>query len=286
MLDQWELDMREATKRRAFTMIELMIVVGVIAILASLTLLIGKRMVDNGRRQATEDVLHTLDMALQAYTSDGKVDGRVPTYVTIAGKAWPMSDVRDMTNTVSAADAARFGVKPGNQMINSVGLFIAMVQASDNEAAKAELGHLPSKFTGLYDPDGDGADSQPELMTAFDAWGKPIRMVHPALDGIQKLNNGFVQAAPTAMWGTQQIRRDFGWSVSSQVNAQDVGDSDAGQCEGATPYFYSVGPDAGAGYDGGVASPSPDARPATDYDADNVYTRKPKLPNARKTASP
>lgn len=275
MLDQWELDMREATKRRAFTMIELMIVVGVIAILASLTLLIGKRMVDNGRRQATEDVLHTLDTVLQAYASDGKVDGRVPSYLTVAGRAWPMSDVRDMTNSVSAPDAARFGIKPGNQMINGVGLFIAMVQSSDNEAAKAALGHLPAKFTGLYDPDGDRADSQPELMTAFDAWGKPIRFVHPALDGIQKLNNGFLQAAPTATWGTQQVRRDFGWSAGEPSNAQDFGDADVGQCEGSTPYFYSVGPDGETGYDN---------RTGSDLDPDNVYTRKPKTPNGRRTA--
>lgn len=274
MLDQWELDMREATKRRAFTMIELMIVVGVIAILAALTLLVGKRMVDNGRRQATEDVLHTLDMALQAYTSDAKVDGRVPSYTTVGGTTWPMSDVRDMTNSVSAPDALRIGAKPGNQMINSVGLFIAMVQASDNEAAKVALGHLPAKFTGLYDPDGDRPDTQPELMTAFDAWGKPIRFVHPSLDGIQKLTNRFVHAAPGATWGTQAVRRDSGWSAGEPVSAQDFGDSDVGQCEGATPYFYSIGPDGLVGYD---------ERTAVDTDEDNVYTRKPKVPNARKT---
>jgi hypothetical protein len=95
------------------------------------------------------------------------------------------------------------------------------------------------------------------------------------LDGIQKLNNGFLQAAPTATWGTQQVRRDFGWSAGEPSNAQDFGDADVGQCEGSTPYFYSVGPDGETGYDN---------RTGSDLDPDNVYTRKPKTPNGRRTA--
>lgn len=305
----------------AFTLIELLIVVALIAALISITVVVGGKVIASGKRSTTENVIQILDIALQS-VSDGSKG--IPATVTIpefevasgvnVGQTpreivWPMSDLRNCDYIVANDPASP-------HMINSVGLFMYYVSKSGNETAKAALSKLPQKLTGLYDPDlgpngptimrvvnssseirfWDG--SQFELMTAFDGWGRPIRMAHPALDGIIGLGSmsSALRMRPTKLtepefsgirvnvssskwiWGSLQVRRDF--RSGSAADAANGGgdpsaDSDCGQCEGATPYFYSAGADGKVGFEG-----------ETNNDEDNIYTRLPKYPNARKTYSP
>lgn len=303
----------------AFTLIELLIVVALIAALISITVVVGTKVISTGKKNATENVIQILDIALQSVSEGSR---GIPATVTIPEfevepgvsfntpalqTVWPMSDLRNF-GYVSANDSA------SPYMINSVGLFMYYVARSGNETAKVALSKLPQKFTGLYDPDSspDGSvsilkvvsrsgdvrywdGSQFELMTAFDGWGNPIRMVHPALDGI--VGRGAISTAmslqPIEMtepefsgiranvsgnwqWGSRSVRRDFRARSNGAIGSGNpTADSDAGQCEGATPYFYSSGADELVGVQDDV-----------NHDSDNVYTRVPRYPAARKTYEP
>jgi len=63
---------------RAFTVIELVVVLGVVAVLIGLIIGVGPRVVDNQRAQATRTVIGALDRMLDEYMQDNA--GRPPRY--------------------------------------------------------------------------------------------------------------------------------------------------------------------------------------------------------------
>jgi hypothetical protein len=218
-----------------------------------------------------------------------------------------MSDVRNLQYDAPAQPTVPI---QGRQMINSVGLFMYAVRNSGSELAKSALDRLPTRYTGLFDPDGKGTagnyasipdvevdgsgqvptwdGTQYELMTAFDAWRNPIRLVHPALDGVVKpaqWNSPELSGilAPTgSVWGVDRISRTFEVGANPPVLAEDFGDGDSGVCEGSTPYFYSAGPDGRVGLRRVVTGATP--LEFVNYDEDNVYTRQPRLTRERQIA--
>jgi prepilin-type N-terminal cleavage/methylation domain-containing protein len=266
---------------RAFTMIELLIVVGIIGILIGISLFVGAQVMGGAKTRATEDTLRILDNALQDYIA--ATGGNPPaTYVIPGGTTViPIADARDMTNT-AASPPSYEGALAGNQMINSAGLFFA--EASKVASTKAILDNIPSKYLRIYDPDDATANSQPALMTPFDGWGRPIRFVHPTWQGVV---TGDIMAATTAAdqpRSTAQVlpltppqtylitnlRRNH--QPTSGTAAQSQPDSDGGMCIGYRPYFYALGPDGRAGVRLDTSTPP---KVIENYNADNVYLGPP-----------
>ncbi len=273
--------------RRAvgFTLVELTMVVSIIALLTAITIGVGASMADSGRKRATVGVIQVLDQALDDYINT--TGGIPPALVRISSE-----DLNSEVEGIVGADNDAYypaidGVievlVPNDDLdapdrhytVNSVGLFIASVaQGIDIESV---LSTMDNGFIRAYEVDGD---LQPELLTVFDAWGNPIRYVHPKFDGVIEESTGpgdrralgeagdFIDVFDTSPAGPGffsagylpmnlsqiafdmiGVRRNKILQVD-QVEALNTGgdypveaDSDGGTCPTQRPYFYSCGPD-------------------------------------------
>src|SRR5262249_19936634 len=93
----------------------------------------------------------------------------------------PMSELHSGGSATVRFPAADARDMDGFQMINSVGVYL--VQAGKIPGAKAALGVIPSKLVTQLDEYGGAGNSSTTFRTVVDAWGKPIRYVHPAFQG-------------------------------------------------------------------------------------------------------
>ncbi len=285
--------------RRAFTLIELLIVLGIIGVLMTIAVTVGRVAGDSGKIKATRDILATLDQAYNEYGSSrgGEISPAIvpdprqsksPDHPAGAPNLlWiPVADARASLPIAGSAHDTEWS----DQIINSVGL--VMWQMSGVPEAQKVLQSIPTRFVKSWDPDVPDPDNaaqnvqqwgQPRLPTVFDAWGNPIRFVHPSFDGAffgdprsptQNVRDfravgDIVKAVslPNALPGPPtflmaQIRRNNFASTGGGSPNDAKPDSDGGICPGDRPYFYSAGPD---------------GDPSTVND--NVYLRLPKLPN-------
>ncbi len=259
-------------------------VVSIIALLAAITIGIGASMADSGRKRATEGVLQALDQALDDYINT--TGGIPPALVRISSENLN-DEVEDIVGSDNdafypAIDGVLNEIIPNSDpnaperhyVVNSVGLFLASAEGGID--VESLLNTLDSRFVRLYDADGD---LQPELQTVFDAWGNPIRYVHPKFDGVIEDSTGqgdrrqlgdagdFLDVFETDATGGglfftrtslpvnasqipfREVRRNKILEID-QIEAQTTGgdypvegDSDGGICPTQRPYFYSCGPD-------------------------------------------
>lgn len=261
--------------RRAFTLIELLVVIGIIGLLAAISLGVGARMVTTGKKRATEGVLQALDQTLSVYIdSTGEIP---PALVPVRNEDLP----RSIANLVGNGNAGYYPAfdgttDSGEMLVNSVGYFL--YSAQDVPSVQEVIAGIDPKFIRQYTPSrqaggsgggvGPGASlaEQPQMLTVFDAWGNPIRFVHPKFDGIiekarrvegddgQGINiaahqngyfdQGFLQSLRVnRAFIVSNVRRNKMTAEERAENPDLVADSDGGTCPGPRPYFYSAGPD-------------------------------------------
>lgn len=250
-----------ARARRAFTLIELLVVIGIIAVLIAISVIVGARVADTGKGMATAETIRVLDAAMGDYVN---TVGSVPPLATrVEGVGGPVQ------NVFPVIDGRDIGT---GKYINSVGLFIR--QTEGTSGVGAAIAQIDNRYVRRYDA--DGAGPQPELTTVFDGWDRPIRYVHPALDGIWvgaprtagqpgtavDLSAGGSPIKDQALrlgLAITNVRRAYYTDADRTANANiGSGDSDGGICPSPKPYFYSAGED---------------GDPSTLKD--NVYTTKP-----------
>jgi len=264
---------------RAFTLIELLIVIGILVLLMAISVVVGAKIVGSGKQRATEGILKALDTSLSEYIHTQ--ERNPPPIVT---------DPRDNQHVLPVADAMIPPLTGGNdRLLNSVGLFLLQTKAVPE--ANSSVSGIDAKYLKTFDPDSQGMsaanspiDTQPSLLTVFDGWGQPIRYVHPAFQGAFPDYSGANLLSYTAPDGsrwldkragapppgksfnfTQGIRRN-----ASSTNAAIFPDADGGLVPNNRPYFYSVGPDGHTGY-------SVDANNApVDFNKDNLYLATPR----------
>jgi prepilin-type N-terminal cleavage/methylation domain-containing protein len=253
--------------RPAFTLIELLVVISIISLLVTISVVVGAKVVGSGKQRATEQVLRALDTSLNAYIAE---KGGIPPPV--------VDDPRDAANAairhaIPVVDGINMTGGTAGSTINSVALYLLQAKASPGaSSALASLGST-SKFYREVAPDGTNTNSalQPSLPTITDAWGNPIRYVHPAFKGIITDKNfggsdpvGSVPVTkilgptPGRKYAITDIRRG---AQSSAAPGGVLADADGATPKGDRPYFYSAGPD---------GDPS-----TTD---DNIYITQPTFP--------
>lgn len=202
--------MLKAGRRHGFTLIELLVVISIVGILVSIILAVGASSVEGGRARQTADAIRTVDQAIATYISDAGqappafvltfAPGRPQTgsFVRADFAAYPLADAVDLTD---ANDTNR-------TVINSIGLFIRAVETIGLEDLFATV---PARLLTRWDGDADlvetdgtppsGAGRQPELRTILDGWGRPLRFVHPAWDGIVTEQDNRGRRRPVGRFG-------------------------------------------------------------------------------------
>ncbi len=263
--------------RRAFTLVELLVVVGVIVVLVALTIGVGATVANSGKQRATEGALQALDQVLDTYI---QAQGSVPAFVRIGEAGLPDS------SPIGPGQDGFYPLFDGlseddDQAVNTVGLFLVEARRSV-PATEDIVSALDAKFVRRFQPGPAAAAIQPEALTVFDAWGNPFRMVHPRFDGVivdgtravgdagdgidlASSDSAFLQGRETVylstgQLGLERLRRNALQEADYLQNPGLVGDSDGGICPSPRPYFYSSGPD---------------GDPSTIDD--NVYTTRPRF---------
>ncbi|CAN5716971.1 hypothetical protein BH11PLA1_BH11PLA1_11320 [soil metagenome] len=271
--------------RRAFTFVEMLVVLIIIGILVAISLQIGKSVTENGKLRQTEATLALLDQTLTAYNA--AQGGQFPAELIDArGAHFPIFDGRCLNDYPAEPTTYTSESYP------SLALYLNLARkAGGNQTLLSTI--EPSlihqfKFADLQPSFGNpqeviagAAPSDISLYTINDGWGRPIRFVHPKFDGA--FGDVWTLPSANATTFTSQGRPQLTLMVAGingsprQVNfrrsAQPfnpgaaqytrdwVGDADESIAIGGRGYFYSAGPDG-----------NPGTRD------DNIYSTKPQFP--------
>jgi prepilin-type N-terminal cleavage/methylation domain-containing protein len=212
--------------RRAFTLLEMVIVIVIVSLLIGVGLSVGGRVVGSGKERSTRQVLLTLDQAMLAYTN-------------IKGTKFPRAHVDAEGNEFPLADAT---VGASTTPLPS-GLY-AVATLMSEPASRVILETMPSEFSQRLPANStvavfvtgqapqalqsNNTFANAALLEIRDAWGTPMRFVHPEYHG--KFTNR-----------QMQFRQD-NVNVTVTLNRTET-TTDAGLCPQNKPYFYSAGPD-------------------------------------------
>jgi prepilin-type N-terminal cleavage/methylation domain-containing protein len=238
--------------RRGFTLLELMVVFVIIAILISVALMVGHKVIGSSKVKSTQNVLQTLDQAMDAYVmAKGGPGVRIPDRFVDANK-----------DEFPLADAA--GVAGGNPLPSGE---LAVEMLLNEPRSAAVLKGIPPEFIERVQATPIGSltpqrasptgNAPVEYTRIKDAWGKPIRFVHPSFQGIYGSGATPSRTVTLKQNGssvTAPLFRD--WSANAVGSTAFYGDG--GMCSAGRPYFYSVGADGqGATIDDNVYSVRP-----------------------------
>lgn len=289
--------MTHRAANRAFTLVELMVVIAIIALLVTLTLGVASSVAEAGRKRATEGVLRALDQTLDIYIESRGQNPPAWVQVTVPDSGGP--NLGDNIRYLPIADAVgrRSGATSPFEPLYSAAFYLA--EAERLPAVQSVINNIDARFVrvvriGDVDQSGDiqQATDVLELRNVVDAWGNHIRMVHPRFDGtirgtgefetvglLRLQDNPYVSYAELGAGNPSQVQnrmvyrqirriapgRDQWRQYTPQQIEQEffnnAGDADGGICPSPRPYFYSAGPD---------------GDPSTIDD--NVYLTRPRFP--------
>lgn len=252
----------------AFTLVEILVVIVIIGILATIALVVGVRVTKGGERSLTENTLRTLDATLTSWQSDR--EAKFPTYfVDGQGRIFPIVDGRRDGQQGANFDAP---AEPTIALYLEIARQAPAVQETLKSIDQKLIKRGPITSGGVNAKDRNNNDIEGTFIN--DAWGNPIRFVLPRFHGGHGPASGIAGGR-----GLLQFRQDLRSAYGNLANidvtysrsyrpwlgntpsTSSVGDADEGLCPGGRPYFYSAGPDG-----------DPGTR------EDNVYSIQPQFP--------
>ncbi|MCA9299204.1 MAG: prepilin-type N-terminal cleavage/methylation domain-containing protein [Phycisphaerales bacterium] len=250
--------------RRAFTLIELLVVILIITLLISLGIAVGARVASAGKATLTEQAIHMLESTVQEFV---QAEGHNPSSIVT------VEDEDGHTNQYAAIDARVVAGSGSNYDTDPIdSLFAYTVEALKNDGVRTIFEGIDPKLIQRRVIEDDG-HILAEGMRINDGWGNPIRFVHPDFDGgwgsywdpaasslqSNRDPNRTITLKSEGMNTITQIRRSWKPFDPGTAQAKWTGDADEGVCRGATPYFYSAGPDGDPGTrDDNVYTTQPD----------------------------
>jgi len=265
-------------RRLGFTLIELLVVITIIAILVSLTLAAGTKVVSVGRERGTQWAMQALDTSVGEYIqANGSIPPATVRDPVNSTKRVPIVDgiVNDTTADPSGSDPT------GYKVFDSTAWYIHQLEASGSSALAAVYQIDPKlRKMGVRQgvPFANSQQTGSRTTRVLDVWGNPIHYVHPRFGGPHGTSPSTFEDMTDLLGGSASeysfdkflrdpkarwIPQPDGTLKAPATGDKDpgVGIADGGSAPNRRPYFYSSGPD---------GDPS-----TTD---DNVYTIRPNFP--------
>jgi len=212
---------RTTRSRSGFTLLELLIVIGIITLLVGVLLAVGLRAIRSQDERATKNVLISLDRALSEYIL---VAGSIPKYNPLAYSRVPGPDLLDPNDglNIATSDRAFLAYPVGSTVRHPIRPDAAVFtkQVSGYGEVDAIIRGIPERFlvSTVTGPESDPVAGDPSP-SVIDAW-----------------------AIVDALWPAPHpiARQQLIYYVHPENElAQDL----YGRCVNGRPYFMSAGPD-------------------------------------------
>jgi len=264
---------RSARRSTAFTVIELVIVLGILAVLVAITIGVAQRVTASGRAKATELFIQSLDTITDAFFQANKGQlGNMIIVVDDDGGTNPDRYAIPLIDgvPVNAAGVPLATTASGEPVIHvASAAFLELMRQRSTDAAKGIEG-LDTTFLKR----GEASSISPryaifgwrvnndgqiqgalqrlnlEMRIPVDAWENPLHFVHPDFQGGHgvtfatgtSINRNLIEF-PQGGGSAGTFRRSARPSAVETV----PGDADEGFTIGARPYWYSAGTDRNPG---------------------------------------
>ena len=255
--------MKIVRTQHGFTLIEMMIVIGIIALLAALTLGISSSVMRNAEKRKTQDVLQLLTVALQEWELEkGRsmtFDGYAPEMLPNGNSGYYDCYAHDF-EILEAPSFAEQGVIDEFMNIAMETRIESIVDLfMQSESAKEILSKMTSDMFIAHEHEPGEVEK-----LVVDAWGTPIGIVFPG--------RPYFDVNPSGS------TFDPAYDDSGDGTVRDEAEDGLGSCINARPFFVSAGPDRTWGY----RSQSNDQNSTPQNEAwvastDNLYSYEPYL---------
>lgn len=253
--------MTHRTQRRsAFSMIELMVAISIIAILAAITLSVGSAVMESADKRKTQDMLSLLDAALIEYEQHtgrpmtfGQGDG--PGGQTYDDKPFddrseydiPVRGVYTQTQPDGSGFLEEFDVGPDDfdswetTISNRAGrrmMIDVLARLKSVESSRSIL----AKITSKHWQDLDAANPNPDTRYIIDAWGRPVVVVFGGRD--------WYTGATTSSGLNDEEDTAENYLLDKDRTIRTFEERTFGPARGKRTYFLSAGPDQRYGWVG------------------------------------
>ena len=263
--------------RGGFTLVEMIIVIGIIALLAALTLGISSSVMRNSEIHKTEDALKLMTMAFQEWELER---GRSMTFEGYVPVTNGMYDVIANGENIAAPLFSEQGVSDEEMrdaMQTRIESTVEVLMQS--ESALEILSKISPDLSCMTSGTAPNETHTSDLCTVgdvhgrllLDSWGMPIGIVFPG--------RNFAEA------NQDQQQLQVAQDQSGDQSVRDQAEDGLGSCINGRPYFVSAGPDRIFGYRfqsnnqnsyAGAKDPN-DPPPFWEDSIDNIYSYEPYL---------
>jgi len=212
--------MTRTKQQLGFTLIEMMVVIGIIALLAALTLGISNSVIRNSEIRQTKDALKLFEMAMQEWELER---GREVTY---EGHVPLWNGNYDISGNAQIEEPGT-----GNQGVSNVNMEAAMERRCKDLITLLLQSENAKTILSKISPDLFVKDINEYIL--IDAWGTAVGVVFPGRRYLEVYPDDDAPASK---------------DESGDLSLRDEAEDGLGSCKNLKPYFVSSGPDGEFGY--------------------------------------